>query len=63
MGSKIHLKMRNTGVCELCEKGIRPRANTVFYYEREKTDFQYLYCEREVLEDDIHTIPVDMEIQ
>ena len=38
------------------------RKNAVFTYTQERRGFSYLYCKRKVLEDGIHTQPLDITL-
>ena len=42
--------------------GIKLKCNTLFTYEQEKCGFSYLYCKRRVLDDGIHTTPLDITL-
>ena len=43
-------------------RGFRVRKNAVFTYTQERRGFSYLYCKRKVLEDGIHTQPLDITL-
>ena len=43
-------------------RGFRVRNNTVFTYTQERRGFSYLYCKRKVLDDGIHTVPLDLTL-
>ena len=43
-------------------RGFRVRNNAVFTYTQERRGFSYLYCKRKVLEDGIHTEPLDITL-
>ena len=43
-------------------KGFRLRDNALFTYTQEKRGFSYLYCKRRVLNDGIHTVPLDITL-
>ena len=45
-----------------CNRGIRVRNNTVFTFTQERRGFSYLYCKRKVLDDGIHTDPLDITL-
>ena len=36
--------------------------NAVFTYTQERRGFSYLYCKRKVLDNGIHTIPLDITL-
>lgn len=41
-------------------KGFRARNNAVYSYNQTRCGFSYFYCKRRVLEDGIHTVPLDI---
>ena len=43
-------------------RGFRVRKNEVFTYTQERRGFSYLYCKRKVLDDGIHTMPLDITL-
>ena len=43
-------------------RGFRVRNNAVFTYTQERRGFSYLYCKRKVLDDGIHTVPLDLTL-
>ena len=43
-------------------RGFRVRNNSVFTYTQERKGFSYLYCKRKVMEDGIHTKPLDITL-
>ena len=43
-------------------RGFRVRNNAVFTYVQERRGFSYLYCKRQVLNDGIHTKPLDITL-
>ena len=43
-------------------RGFRARNNGIFTYEQERTGFSYFYCKRRVLDDGIHTVPLDITL-
>ncbi|MCG7866661.1 MAG: hypothetical protein JAY74_09850, partial [Candidatus Thiodiazotropha taylori] len=45
-----------------CNRGFRVRNNAVFTYRQERHGFSYLYCKRKVLDDGIHTDPLDITL-
>ena len=45
-----------------CNRGFRVRNNAVFTYTQERRGFSYLYCKRKVLDDGIHTDPLDITL-
>ncbi len=40
--------------------GFRSRENGIYTYRQERTGFSYFYCKRRVLDDGIHTVPLDI---
>ncbi len=40
--------------------GFRSRDNGICTYRQERTGFSYFYCKRRVLDDGIHTVPLDI---
>ncbi len=42
--------------------GFRSRDNGICTYRQERTGFSYFYCKRRVLDDGIHTVPLDIEL-
>lgn len=45
-----------------CNRGFRVRNNAVFTYTQERRGFSYLYCKRKVLDDGVHTVPLDITL-
>ena len=45
-----------------CNRGFRVRNNAVFTYTQDRRGFSYLYCKRKVLDDEIHTEPLDITL-
>ena len=43
-------------------KGFRARNNGMFSYQQIRCGFSYTYCKRRVLEDGIHTVPLDITL-
>ncbi|MES9994350.1 MAG: hypothetical protein ABW098_20565, partial [Candidatus Thiodiazotropha sp.] len=43
-------------------RGFRVRNNAIFTYTQERRGFSYLYCKRKVLDDGIHTVPLDITL-
>ena len=43
-------------------RGFRVKNNAIFTYTQERRGFSYLYCKRKVLEDGIHTEPLDITL-
>ncbi|XP_053395709.1 uncharacterized protein LOC128555915 [Mercenaria mercenaria] len=43
-------------------RGFRVRNNVVFTYTQERRGFSYFYCKRKVLDDGIHTEPLDITL-
>ncbi|XP_053391895.1 uncharacterized protein LOC128554634 [Mercenaria mercenaria] len=43
-------------------RGFRVRNNAVFTYSQERRGFSYLYCKRKVMNDGIHTVPLDLTL-
>ena len=43
-------------------KGFRAKDNTMFTYEQSKKGFGYFYCKRQVLDNGINTIPLDITL-
>ena len=43
-------------------RGFRVRNNAVFTYNQERRGFSYFYCKRKVLDDGIHTAPLDITL-
>ena len=41
-------------------KGFRARNNGIYSYNQIRCGFSYLYCKRRVLDDGIHTVPLDI---
>ncbi len=41
-------------------KGFRVRNNGIYTYEQTRCGFSYFYCKRRVLDDGIHTVPLDL---
>ena len=41
-------------------KGFRARNNCIFSYEQQRNGFSYFYCKRKVLDDGIHTVPLNL---
>ena len=48
--------------CIGTNRGFRVRNNAIFTYTQEKRGFSYFYCKRKVLDDGIHTIPLDITL-
>ena len=44
-------------------KGFRMRDNSIYTYSMLRCGITYFYCKREVLEDGIHTIPLDITLR
>ena len=42
--------------------GIRRYDNTMYTYEQERTGVSWFYCKRQVLEDGVHTVPLDITL-
>ena len=45
-----------------CNRGFRMRNNVVFTYTQERRGFSYFYCKRKVLDDGIHTDPLEITL-
>jgi hypothetical protein len=43
-------------------RGFRVKNNTIFTYSQERRGFSYLYCKRKVMNDGIHTVPLDITL-
>ena len=43
-------------------RGFRVRGNAVFTYRQDRRGFSYLYCKRKVLNDGVHTVPLDLTL-
>lgn len=43
-------------------RGFRVRNNAIFTYTQERRGFSYLYCKRKVMDDGIHTEPLDITL-
>jgi hypothetical protein len=43
-------------------KGFRVRNNGIYSYNQSRCGFSYFYCKRRVLEDGIHTVPLNIEL-
>ncbi len=43
-------------------KGFRVRNNTIYTYHQERCGFSYFYCKRKVLDDGIHTVPLQITL-
>lgn len=54
------LKNRLSQSC--INKGFRAKDNTMYTYTQQRVGFNYFYGKRQVLEDGIHTIPLDLEL-
>ena len=70
--SKRHLKAPMTKFREVLKshkaqgsynRGFRARNNTIFTYTQERRGFSYFYCKRKVLDDGIHTAPLDITLR
>ena len=43
-------------------KGFRTRNNDIATYQQRRNGFSYFYCKRRVLDDEISTVPLDLEL-
>ena len=43
-------------------RGFRVRDNSIYTYTQKRRGFSYFYCKRKVLEDGIHTEPLDITL-
>ena len=55
--------MRTRNPVTAVNRGIRTFNNSVFTYSQPKQAFNYFYCKRVVLQDGIHTKPLDIVLK
>jgi hypothetical protein len=56
--SVLHTKRQQSVI----NQGFRAKDNTMFTYHQKRCAFVYLYTKRRVLDDGIHTVPLDLEL-
>lgn len=54
--------LQNQATYEPVNRGFRVKDNMILTYEQTRNALSYFYCKRRVLEDGIHTAPLDIEL-